>query len=1251
MARIPTFADLGFGDPKGTTPLPQYAATDPAATAQVEAGQELSKLGATGFAIAADQKDKADKLGESMASLDLMNRFVPLHTQIATETNPEKIAELRQQYGTMLQTSANAIGDPARQQQWMASHARTILAAHADADKRLTGLDRERVKFGLIEQSETAARTAAASGDPRMMEAAAAQIRSLGRYGREYGAFDPGDEYNNNRRTQSQMTRGFAQTLIGQGRFGEVRSFLDKHEADLDPSFVAATRHKLDIEEKKSKVDSLYRQYQGGADKGYTGPQAGAGGTPGGVTSAGGKLNFHQLRGLAETVGFKGEPATIMAAIALAESSGNPNAKKEDKIENSYGLTQINANAHGPKAMEALGNPRRAMELAYDISKGGTDFRPWTMFKNNVYMKYMPKGGGGPQTSAAPTTPDTAGGARRLVQVAAGPATTMTDAVPDDTPEGARQKSLPPDTKYNSRGEAYSPELKTMSPEERANVEASMAAIRAGAKGTGPRGSFGAAASPAQTPPATAGAPTKPAQPPSATTTSAAAADDAARRSASPPSAQPASSTASEESARVASLRPGMYEPGNLDLGALPKVRDQGGAIGIENTVVVEIEGNYVLVPSVSHDGKRTLSDDEAADQFMATGKHFGIFDSQDSLEAYAQDPDGKKPTPAVGAPTPLTGPPAAPGGGGAPAEDTLVPPIAGRARTYNEGGTPVSAPAGKPSAGALPPHRDINAQLSELQARADRGEIDQDVANVVSSRLRTAYNNEQAATANERAALARQLDNGVAMLGDGLEFDADEAAVRHYFPKEKADEYMQRVADAREGGQLLIGMRMASPEQMAVQREQMARGMDDPKATNYERRSRMLKLFDQARIERHKMLIGPDADPAGYVAKYGSHVASFYEAVDPKEPMSFANYATATLAEQERLGVPPEGRSVLPKGRAAQIVSRVTNIDPAKEDPAKVMAGIAQSFGAGTTQDFWPQAFGDLVKAKLPGTYHVLATMDTPEQAVAAADLVTATRLMSEKGGMGNLRKAIDQSADTKQIDAGITTGLERFKASVGFSDGGERLYNQVYEAAQALAYSYSFRGKNESTAAQEAVDRIINDKYDFGTIGGTMVRVPKGKMAVVDRAAQTVQLGLNTDDLPPIKGNEQLTPEQRKQAWLSAIQNGSWVNNENDTGIVLMGLFRNGQRSAVRHADGSRVEVSFKNAPALAAAAPETALDAARRSARQIPQPQIRELPGIESKELLPRKALESLGNAVRGLIPESLVPKNNTLFGGEK
>lgn len=101
------------------------------------------------------------------------------------------------------------------------------------------------------------------------------------------------------------------------------------------------------------------------------------------------QLNFQEAKQFAQQAGFQGPKADLMAAIAMAESYGWTNAYNGVGRDDSYGITQINAKAHGDIAKEAYNNPLRAMQLAFDVSKGGTNFSPWTTYTSGAYKKYL----------------------------------------------------------------------------------------------------------------------------------------------------------------------------------------------------------------------------------------------------------------------------------------------------------------------------------------------------------------------------------------------------------------------------------------------------------------------------------------------------------------------------------------------------------------------------------------------------------------------------------------------------------------------------------------------------------------------------------------------------------------------------------------------------------------------------------------------------------------------------------------------
>ena len=108
------------------------------------------------------------------------------------------------------------------------------------------------------------------------------------------------------------------------------------------------------------------------------------------------RLSLSQLRDLAASVGFP-DPDTA-AAIAMAESGGDPNAYN---TEGSYGLWQIHLVAHPSYDAQSLFDPTYNARAAFDISSGGTNFKPWTTYGydrqmhfvgwgQGYYLEYMP---------------------------------------------------------------------------------------------------------------------------------------------------------------------------------------------------------------------------------------------------------------------------------------------------------------------------------------------------------------------------------------------------------------------------------------------------------------------------------------------------------------------------------------------------------------------------------------------------------------------------------------------------------------------------------------------------------------------------------------------------------------------------------------------------------------------------------------------------------------------------------------------
>ena len=113
-------------------------------------------------------------------------------------------------------------------------------------------------------------------------------------------------------------------------------------------------------------------------------------------------LGFDELELLARQAGFSLDDSPIIAAIALAESGGDPNAHNPRYPDNSYGLMQVNMldepgymlgaerrAKYGLQSNEELKDPLTNMRAAKDIfdTQG---LGAWSVYKSGAYKDHLP---------------------------------------------------------------------------------------------------------------------------------------------------------------------------------------------------------------------------------------------------------------------------------------------------------------------------------------------------------------------------------------------------------------------------------------------------------------------------------------------------------------------------------------------------------------------------------------------------------------------------------------------------------------------------------------------------------------------------------------------------------------------------------------------------------------------------------------------------------------------------------------------
>jgi len=106
--------------------------------------------------------------------------------------------------------------------------------------------------------------------------------------------------------------------------------------------------------------------------------------------------SIQQLVALAEQAGFQGEAAAQAAAIAEAESGGNPNAVNPQS--GAEGLWQFLPSTWAglqrqgaiPARNAPWTDPQLQAQAAYALSRGGTNWSDWETWLTGAYRQFLP---------------------------------------------------------------------------------------------------------------------------------------------------------------------------------------------------------------------------------------------------------------------------------------------------------------------------------------------------------------------------------------------------------------------------------------------------------------------------------------------------------------------------------------------------------------------------------------------------------------------------------------------------------------------------------------------------------------------------------------------------------------------------------------------------------------------------------------------------------------------------------------------
>jgi hypothetical protein len=491
-------------------------------------------------------------------------------------------------------------------------------------------------------------------------------------------------------------------------------------------------------------------------------------------------------------------------------------------------------------------------------------------------------------------------------------------------------------------------------------------------------------------------------------------------------------------------------------------------------------------------------------------------------------------------------------------------------------------------------PARDPNDLVQRVQADIDYGRLRPDVGAEIQRGLVQRVNVLNAAEHNDQVAFQKQLTDGAVALASGQDFDYASLVprIRHYWPSDKADEIVQGLADAKTEGGFRAEISNSTPQQIADRQAQLEQSMkDDPQATNFTGRAKLLHQYIQVAKDQKEAL---DKDPGAYVRqnspiikqKYADYLATLNGPPAAQGP-AFADYAQATLAQQGRLGVPPEQQHVLPKAEAQ---SHAMDIARDPEKSPQQMQRMAAAAG-----DAWPQVWNDLItQGKLPAGYQVvgqLADYDPGNASVLARSLGAKTKddkgfeaLVSAKAPGG---KSIRQVADeTIPVDERVVA-YERSLLDSGASVGQTVAVRAAIEHLAAGRAIFLHEAPTEAT--EKAIDAVIGH-YQFMPNGGG--RVPADRFSDVSANAQSTLNDLSLDRVAVPARFGSAPSEPKPQEYIDNVKAApTWVTGPKADRLFLL----DPAGRVVKDKDGAAISVPFSQQrmmPPPAAIPPATAM-----------------------------------------------------------
>jgi hypothetical protein len=254
--------------------------------------------------------------------------------------------------------------------------------------------------------------------------------------------------------------------------------------------------------------------------------------------------------------------------------------------------------------------------------------------------------------------------------------------------------------------------------------------------------------------------------------------------------------------------------------------------------------------------------------------------------------------------------------------------------------------------------------------------------------------------------------------------------------------------------------------------------------------------------------------------------------------------FATVTLAEQARIGIPPENRNVLSKQAAQRMVADLTKPSAREGQTTADVAGNIEA-QAQLWGDAWPLVYKQVQKDAQP-LIRVIGAGVTPY----------AARVLTELAPLKLPEILKDENTEkSSQIKKDVLDAFKPFAATLAGSSDRLDIFNDFRGQAEKLAAYYVVNGKSSSDAAEQTFKDLLGHKYAFTS----SYRIPKD----LPYPQRDIEAGaiMARDSLKP----EEFAPPRDTMGGLGAEylgnvkpqalkRDGVWVTAPGDTGLMLI-------------------------------------------------------------------------------------------------